>query len=98
MSLASSTFEKPVAKWSCQKSTSFSCSGSFVLIMYFTHLLWRGSKILAARLERLRLEVEQAIGRGAARLAVVEDLLDVVSRRAEAGAAQQMPRLRLGQD
>jgi hypothetical protein len=41
--LALSTFALLVAKWSCQKRTSFSCSGNFVLTMYFTHLLWTSS-------------------------------------------------------
>ena len=30
---STATFEMPVAKWSCQKSTSFSCSGVFVFSM-----------------------------------------------------------------
>jgi len=39
----SPTLSKLVAKWSCQNSTSFSCSWSLLLIMYFTHLLWMSS-------------------------------------------------------
>ncbi len=37
--LTSRTLEKPVAKWSCQNSTSFSWSGKCDFTMYLIHLL-----------------------------------------------------------
>ena len=88
----------PVAKWSCQKSVSFSWTGSLRHQQVAHQVVVLLALVVARRLEGLDLVAEQLVRCGAARQPDHACLLQLLARRGKARAPHQVSRVPLRQD